>query len=120
MVIAVASIAGWDGGIYVNEETERPEKNPGLGAVIAVAILGVIFVTMFATFQGISPLNQLNNHSANAAAWVGQRLGGTAGERIISLAVVLSVLATTQVAIIGTARLIYCDVARPRAAGSPG
>ncbi len=107
MVIAVASIAGWDGGIYVNEETERPEKNPGLGAVIAVAILGVIFVTMFATFQGISPLNQLNNHSANAAAWVGQRLGGTAGERIISLAVVLSVLATTQVAIIGTARLIY-------------
>jgi amino acid transporter len=107
MVIAVASIAGWDGGIYVNEETERPERNPGLGAVIAVAILGVIFVTMFATFQGVGSLNQLNNHAANAAAWVGQRLGGTAGERVISLAVVLSVLATTQVAIIGTARLIY-------------
>jgi amino acid transporter len=107
MVIAVASIAGWDGGIYVNEETERPERNPGLGAVIAVAILGVIFVTMFATFQGVGSLNQLNNHGANAAAWVGQRLGGTAGDRVISLAVVLSVLATTQVAIIGTARLIY-------------
>jgi amino acid transporter len=107
MVIAVASIAGWDGGIYVNEETERPERNPGLGAVIAVAILGVIFVTMFATFQGVGSLNQLNNHAANAAAWVGQRLGGTAGDRVISLAVVLSVLATTQVAIIGTARLIY-------------
>ena len=60
MVIAVASIAGWDGGIYVNEETERPERNPGLGAVIAVAILGVIFVSMFATFQGIAPLNALN------------------------------------------------------------
>lgn len=29
MVIAVASVAGWDGGIYVNEETKRPEKNPG-------------------------------------------------------------------------------------------
>ena len=107
MVIAVASIAGWDGGIYVNEETQNPEKNPGLGAVVAVAILGVIFVTMFGTFQGIGPLNQLNNHAANAAAWVGQRLGGTAGDRVISLAVVLSVLATTQVAIIGTARLIY-------------
>ncbi len=33
MIIAVAAIAGWDAGIYVNEETERPEKNPGLGAV---------------------------------------------------------------------------------------
>ena len=107
MVIAVASIAGWDGGIYVNEETSKPEKNPGLGAVIAVALLGVIFVAMFATFQGIAPLAALNAHSANAAAFVGQRLGGTAGERVISLAVVLSVLATTQVAIIGTARLIY-------------
>jgi amino acid transporter len=107
MVIAVASIAGWDGGIYVNEETERPERNPGLGAVIGVAILGVIFVLMFATFQGIAPLSALNNHSANAAAFVGQRLGGTAGDRVISLAVVLSVLATTQVAIIGTARLMF-------------
>jgi amino acid transporter len=107
MVIAVASIAGWDGGIYVNEETENPEKNPGLGAVIAVALLGVIFVAMFGTFQGIAPLDALNAHAANAAAFVGDRLGGTAGDRVISLAVVLSVLATTQVAIIGTARLIY-------------
>jgi amino acid transporter len=107
MVIAVASIAGWDGGIYVNEETSRPERNPGLGAVIAVAILGVIFVAMWAAFQGIAPLSALNNHAANAAAFVGQRLGGTAGDRVISLAVVLSVLATTQVAIIGTARLMF-------------
>jgi len=107
MVIAVASIAGWDGGIYVNEETSRPERNPGLGAVVAVAILGVIFVAMWAAFQGIAPLAALNNHAANAAAFVGQRLGGTAGDRVISLAVVLSVLATTQVAIIGTARLMF-------------
>jgi amino acid transporter len=107
MVIAVASIAGWDGGIYINEETQRPEKNPGLGAVIGVALLGVIFVAMFGTFQGIAPLSALNAHAANAAAFVGHRLGGGVGDRVISLAVVLSVLATTQVAIIGTARLIY-------------
>lgn len=97
----------WDGGIYINEETERPEKNPGLGAVIGVALLGVIFVAMFGTFQGIAPLGALNAHAANAAAFVGHRLGGGIGDRVISLAVVLSMLATTQVAIIGTARLIY-------------
>jgi len=107
MVIAVAAIAGWDAGIYVNEETERPERNPGMGAVIGVAFLGLIFVCMFATFQGIAPLADLNAHSSNAAAFVGQRLGGTGGEKVMSLAVVLSVLATTQVAIIGTSRLIY-------------
>jgi amino acid transporter len=118
MVIAVASIAGWDGGIYVNEETERPERNPGLGAVLAVAILGVIFVSMWAAFQGIAPLSALNNHAANAAAFVGQRLGGTAGDRVISLAVVLSVLATTQVAIIGTARLMF-SMSRDRVLPAP-
>jgi amino acid transporter len=107
MIIAVASIAGWDGGIYVNEETERPEKNPGLGAVIGVAILGVLFFLMFATYQGVAPLAQMQAHSDNAAAFVGQVLGGTAGEKFMALAVTLSVLATTQVAIIGTARLIF-------------
>ena len=50
MVIAVASIAGWDGGIYVNEEPRIPRRiRPR--AVVAVVILGVIFVSMFATFQ---------------------------------------------------------------------
>jgi amino acid transporter len=107
MIIAVAAIAGWDAGIYVNEETERPEKNPGLGAVIGVAILGTIFFLMFAMFQGVAPLSAMQAHSDNAAAFVGQRLGGTTGEKFMSLAVVLSVLATTQVAIIGTARLIF-------------
>lgn len=107
MIITVAAIAGWDAGIYINEETQRPERNPGMGAVIGVIFLGAIFILMFATFQGVGSLSALQAHQSNAAAWVGQRLGGTGGEKAMSLAVVLSVLATTQVAIIGTSRLIF-------------
>jgi amino acid transporter len=107
MIIAVAAVAGWDAGIYVNEETARPEKNPGLGAVIGVALIGFLFITMFAAFQGIGSFSDLQANASNGAAFVGQRLGGTAGNKIISLAVVLSVLGTTQVAIIGTSRLVY-------------
>ena len=107
MVIAVAAVAGWDAGIYVNEETERPEKNPGRGAVVGVALLGAIFILMFATFQGVGPYRALQANASNAGAWVGQQLGGTAGEKAMALAVVLSVLATTQVAIIGTSRLLF-------------
>jgi amino acid transporter len=120
MIIAVAAVAGWDAGIYVNEETERPEKNPGLGAVIGVALLGVLFITMFAAFQGVGSFSALQAHASNGAAFVGQRLGGTAGNKIISLAVVLSVLGTTQVAIIGTSRLIFSmsrDKVLPRRLG---
>jgi len=98
MIIAVASLSGWDGGIYLNEETEAPEKNPGRGAVLGVALTGLLFVIMYGTYQGVGSSAQLQAHSANAIAWVGQRLAGTAGDRIMSFAVVISVLATTQVA----------------------
>lgn len=107
MVLAVSAIAGWDTGIYVNEETERPERNPGLGTVIGVALLGIIFVVTFGIFQGIAPVSAINAHASNAVAFIGQRLGGVAGDRAFSFAAVLSVLATTQVTIIGLARLLY-------------
>jgi amino acid transporter len=113
MIVAVASLAGWDGGIYLNEETQAPEKNPGKGAVLGVALTGLLFVVMYATFQGVGSSADLQNHASNALAWVGQRLAGTAGDRILSFAVMISVLATTQVAIIGTARVAY-SMARDR------
>lgn len=113
MIIAVASLSGWDGGIYLNEETEAPEKNPGRGAVLGVALTGLLFLIMYGTYQGVGPPSQLQAHAANAIAWVGQRLAGTAGDRVMSFAVVISVLATTQVAIIGTARVAY-SMARDR------
>jgi amino acid transporter len=113
MIIAVASLSGWDGGIYLNEETQAPEKNPGKGAVLGVALTGLLFVLMYATFQGVGSSAQLQAHNSNALAWVGQRLAGTAGDRILSFAVVISVLATTQVAIIGTSRVAY-SMARDR------
>ncbi len=113
MIIAVASLSGWDGGIYLNEETQAPEKNPGRGAVLGVALTGLLFVIMYGTYQGVGPSAQLQAHSANAIAWVGQTLAGTAGDRIMSFAVAISVLATTQVAVIGTARVAY-SMARDR------
>jgi amino acid transporter len=113
MIITVASLAGWDAGIYLNEETEAPEKNPGKGAVLGVALTGLLFVIMYGTYQGVGSSAQLQAHAANAIAWVGQRLAGTAGDRIMSFAVVISVLATTQVAIIGTSRVAYA-MARDR------
>src|SRR5258707_5653663 len=34
--------------IYLNEETQAPEKNPGKGAVLGVALTGLLFVVMYA------------------------------------------------------------------------
>ena len=62
---------------------------------------------MFAAFQGIAPLSALQPTPPTPPPSSGTAWAGRPGDRVISLAVVLSVLATTQVAIIGTSRLLY-------------
>jgi amino acid transporter len=42
-LIAVFMFTGWDGAIYVNEETTRRHTNPGKAVMIAVALLAVIY-----------------------------------------------------------------------------
>jgi amino acid transporter len=42
-LIAVFMFTGWDGSIYVNEETTRRHDNPGKAVLIAVVLLTVIY-----------------------------------------------------------------------------
>ena len=50
--------SGWDGSIYVNEEVKHRSTNPGRAAVIAVALLAVIYTVAQVGLQGvISPKN---------------------------------------------------------------
>ena len=42
-LVAVFVYGGWDGTLYVNEEIKHARVNPGRAAVIAVALLAVIY-----------------------------------------------------------------------------
>ncbi|HEY6279936.1 MAG TPA: APC family permease, partial [Streptosporangiaceae bacterium] len=42
-LIAVFVYGGWDGTLYVNEEVKHRRTNPGRAAIIAVALLAVIY-----------------------------------------------------------------------------
>src|ERR1700722_612429 len=52
-LIAVFAYSGWDGTIYVNEEVKHRRVNPGRAALIAVALLAVIYTLAQVGLQGV-------------------------------------------------------------------
>src|SRR6266851_5594367 len=75
-LIAVFVYGGWDGTLYVNEEVKHRRTNPGRAAIIAVALLAVIYTLAQVGFQGVVSPAKLQANSASALVYVAQALGG--------------------------------------------
>jgi amino acid transporter len=112
-LIAVYMYTGWDGTVYVNEETTRRRINPGRAAVLAVAILAVIYTFATVGLQGAVAPARLQKNSASALVYVAQALGGPGWAKVMALGLALSVVASTGAGIVLTARIIY-GMARQR------
>ena len=106
-LIAVFIFTGWDGAIYVNEETRQRQKSPGTAALLAVAALLVIDTLCIVGLQGVVSPAKLQAHSASALVYSAQALGGSGWAKVMALALALSVIATTLAGIVLTARILY-------------
>jgi amino acid transporter len=106
-LIAVFAYSGWDGTVYVNEEVKHRRINPGRAAVIAVALLAVIYTLAQVGLQGVTSAKNLQNNSSDALVYVAQVLGGSGWSKVMALALALSVIATTGTGIVVGARIIY-------------
>jgi len=106
-LIAVYLFTGWDVAIYLNEETEQPEVNPGKAALLSVLILGIFYTVIVVCLQGAAPKGAINAHSDNAMTFIAKQLVGSPGDKFMALAIVLSVIGTTQAFLVGTARIAY-------------
>jgi amino acid transporter len=106
-LIAVFMYTGWDGTLYVNEEVKHRRVNPGKAAMLAVAIVAVIFILSDVGLQGVVSPKKLQANSSSALVYVGQALGGSSGGRALALALALSVIAATGTGILLTARIVY-------------
>lgn len=113
MVVAVYLFTGWDTSIYLNEETDRPEVNPGKAALWSVAILGVYYTTLVVTLQGAASLEQISAHQDSALIFIAHELVGSPWDKAMALAIVLSILGTTQAFLVGAARISFA-MARDR------
>ena len=106
-LIAVFIYGGWDGTVYVNEEVKQRRVNPGRAAIIAVALLAVIYTLAQVGLQGVVSPARLQANSASALVYVANALGGGFWAKMMALAIALSVIATTGTGIVLSARIAY-------------
>ena len=108
-LIAVFVYGGWDGTLYVNEEVKHRRTNPGRAAIIAVALLAVIYTLAQVGFQGVVGPARLQKaaSSGSALVYVANALGGSFWAKAMALAIALSVIATTGTGIVLSARIAY-------------
>jgi amino acid transporter len=107
LLIAVFMIAGWDATVYVNEEVRHRRHNPGRAAVIAVAILIVMYTFSQIGLQGVVSPAKLQANSSSALVYIAQALGGGGWAKVMAFALALSVIASTGVSIVILARMAY-------------
>ena len=108
-LIAVFVYGGWDGTLYVNEEVKHRRVNPGRAALIAVALLAIIYTLAQVGLQGVVSPAKLQSaaSSGSALVYVAQALGGGTWAKIMALSIALSVIATTGTGIVLSARIAY-------------
>ncbi len=96
-LIAVFVYGGWYGTLYVNEEVKHRRTNPGRAAIMAVALLAIIYTLAQVGLQGVVSSAKLQAASKNGTAliYVAQALGGGGWAKAMALSIALSVIATT-------------------------
>jgi amino acid transporter len=107
MLITVYLFTGWDSALYLNEETERPERNPGVAAMLSVVVLGLFYALLVFSLQGAAPADQLQEHGGDALTFLATALVGAGWAKFMALAVILSVLGTTQAFLVSAARISF-------------
>jgi len=106
---AVFVYGGWDGTLYVNEEVRHRRVNPGRAAILAVAVLAIIYTLSQVGFQGVLSPGKLAAAASHGTALVtvAQALGGGFWGKAMALSIALSVIATTGTGIVLGARIVY-------------
>ena len=106
-LIVIFMYGGWDGTLYVNEEVEHRRVYPGRAAVIAVAILAVMYTLVQVGLQGVVSPAKLQANGGSALVYVANAMGGATLARFMALAIALGVIASTGVGVILGARIVY-------------
>jgi amino acid transporter len=106
-LLVIFIYGGWDGTLYVNEEVQHRRVYPGRAAVIAVALLAVIYTLVQVGLQGVVSPAKLQANGGSALVYIAQTMGGSSLARAMTVAIALSVIAGTGTGIVLGARIIY-------------
>jgi amino acid transporter len=105
ILIAVYMYSGWDTSMYVSEETTNARVNPGRAVVLGVVSLAVMYSFYTFAFEGAVKQSALESHGANALAYIVGQLVGSAWGKVMVIAVLFSIVASTQTALVSVSRI---------------
>ncbi|HEX3926068.1 MAG TPA: APC family permease [Streptosporangiaceae bacterium] len=121
ILIAVYMFSGWDTSVYVNEETRQSRVNPGRAVVVGVITLGVMYAFFTFAFEGGVTQKALQANGDNALAYIVKSVAGSPWDKVMTLAVLLSIVGATQTALVAGARIAFAmgqDRVLPSALGA--
>jgi len=121
-LIAAFYFWGWDVTANLNEETKKPPTTSGLGGVLGVIIVFLLFeVFTVSTNMVLTPAQLQNpNYSSNILTVLGQAVWHGWGGKLLIVAVLLSTVATLETTLIQVTRTLFTmgrDNTLPKALG---
>ena len=120
ILIAVYMFSGWDTSIYVNEETDKSQVNPGRAVLVSVGTLTFMYAFFTFAYQGAVKKGALLAHGSNALFYIVKQLAGSPWDKIMIAAVMFSIIGATQTALVSGARIAFAmggDGTLPRVLG---
>lgn len=107
VVICGFLYAGWEAPLILGEESQKPHFNPGRAAIMGVVFLTIWYTFLIIVFQGVaSPANIVKN-STDVLGYAGRLLLPDPWSRLLSLAVLSAVFATTQMQLSESSRVAF-------------
>src|SRR6185437_7156291 len=95
-------------GLHGRHRVRHPDRlRAGRAAIIAVAILTVIYLLAAMGLQGAVSQKRLEQHDTSALVYAATAIGGSGWGKVMALALALSVIAATGTNIVLTARITY-------------
>jgi amino acid transporter len=98
---------GWDVTANLNEETKSAKKTPGLGAIIGIVVVFLLFEVFTIATNMVLTTHQITNNPADVLSVLGQEVWHGSGGKFIVLAVVLSTVATLETTLIQVTRTMF-------------
>lgn len=98
---------GWDVTANLNEETKGATKTPGLGGIIGMVFVFILFEVFTVATNLVLTSGQIQKNDADVLSVLGQAVWHGTGGKIIVIAVVLSTVATLETTLIQVTRTLF-------------
>ncbi|TAN33674.1 APC family permease [bacterium] len=105
--------AGWESPLILGEETKKPKRYPGLGAILGMVFLTGYYAFLVTVFQGLASPADIQKNGTDILAYAGGLLAPDPWGRLLPLAVLSALFGTTQMMLVESSRLTFA-MARDR------